>query len=238
MPKTKNAFALRGFDSERILDRKFFLPLCDMDDEIIDKFQELMSEEILTGIVATTDEDTLDVFCGLALKAQNEYWYYRVQFLIEQLNGIRKKSIAYEWKIRRHYKRLEKYSRKWNETICADEKIPADVIRTKTRRLQKLFKSYDEVQNAIKKLQALIQSCIAEITDAYEKADQRIFAMRLRQARMAAGLTQTQLATQIGMTQGGYTGYENSVREPSIATLKRISRILNKPTDWLLGLTP
>ena len=237
MPKTKNAFALRGFDSERILDRKFFCPIYDIYIKVDDDFRRLKSAEILPGISAT-DDQSLDLFCEFALKAQNKYDYDVVQILIEHLNCARKKSIAYEWKIRRHYKRLEKYSEKWNETICADEKIPADVIRTKTRRLQKLLKSYDDVQNAIKKLQNLIQSCIAEITDAYEKADQRIFAMRLRQARMAAGLTQTQLATQIGMTQGGYTGYENSVREPSIATLKRISRILNKPTDWLLGLTP
>ena len=237
MPKTKSAFALRDFDKTRILDRKNFLPLCDIDDEIDESFCELMSEEILTGISAT-DDQTLDVFCELALKAQNEYFYNRVQFLIEQLNGIAKKALAYEKKICRHCKRLEKYSRKWNEAICSDESFSADVIRTKTRRLQKLQKFYDDVQTAVKNLQNLIQECITEIIDAYEKADQKIFAMRLRQARTAAGLTQTQLANRIGMTQGGYTGYENSIREPSIATLKRISRILNTPTDWLLGLTP
>mgnify|MGYP002857289982 CR=1 FL=1 len=236
MPKTKDAFALRDFDEDRILARKIFYPLYETYIKVDDDLWSLKGVEI-PGILAT-DNQTLDLFCEIALRAQNKYDYCMVQFLIEQLNDIAKKALAYEKKIWRHCKRLEKYSRKWNEAVCSDESFSADAIRTKTRRLQKLLKSYDDVQNAVKNLQVLIQVCIAEITDAYEKADQKIFAMRLRQARTAAGLTQTQLANRIGMTQGGYTGYENSIREPSIATLKRLSRILNTPTDWLLGLTP
>ena len=236
MPKTRDAFALRGFDETRILEREFFCPFYDIYIKVDGAFRRL-KREIIPGISAT-DDQSLDLFCEIALKAQNKYDYDVVQLLIERLNDVRKKAIAYEEKICRHCKRLEKYSRKWNEAVCSDESFSADVIRTKTRRLQKLLKSYDDVQRAVKNLQDLIQRCIAEITDAYEKADQKIFAMRLRQARTAAGLTQTQLANQIGMTQGGYTGYENSVREPSIATLKRLSRILKTPTDWLLGLTP
>lgn len=64
----------------------------------------------------------------------------------------------------------------------------------------------------------------------------RVFGKRLKQARKAAGLTQAKLAEKIGMTQGGYTQYENVGREPSFTTLVALARVLNVSVDWLLGL--
>ena len=62
------------------------------------------------------------------------------------------------------------------------------------------------------------------------------FATRLRIARKVAGLTQTLLAKKIGMTQSGYTNYENAIREPTLLTLKSLSQALDVSVDWLLGL--
>ena len=237
MPKTKNAFALRDFDQERIWEQfkgNFF----GVSDDAFDYGIESRFEGFFCPYDDTpiTDEEVIDVYCAEAVNAQKEYNYYRVKWVADILGIISKNLSGYLDKIYRHYQRLEKFSKKWNETICGNETFSADDIRIKTRRIQTLLKSYSDVQKAIKNLQRSIKRHIVDITDAYEKADRNIFAIRLRQARTEAGLTQTQLANKIGMTQGGYTNYENSKTEPSIATLKKIARTLKVSVDWLFGL--
>ena len=242
MPKTRDAFALRYFDPTMIHKRKFFrfeegigffqsrfFELAESDDsDMYYAFQNLWVQE---------DEDILDVYYSQAVEAQNKFRYDRVKAIIDIMINILSDINNYVKKIIRHYNRLEKYSKAWNNAISVDENLSADEIRSKTRRVQQLLKSYDDVQKAIKNLQHSIKKRIMDITDAYEKSDRNIFAIRLRQARMETGLTQTLLATKIGMTQSGYTNYENAIREPSITTLKKLARILGKSTDWLLGLT-
>ena len=246
MPKIKDAFALRDFDEARIWKQKFFrfdegkgifqsrfidLPSSD-DSEMYDEFRYLWERphEI-------TDEEILDTYCSQAMKSQKEYNYARVQEIIDILKEIEIDVSAYFEKLCRHSKRLEEYLRKWNELICSDETFSATEIRTRTRRIQSLLKSYSDVQSAIKKLQRAIKRHIVEIMDAYEKSDRNVFANRLRQARMAAGYTQARMAKKIGLTTSAYTNYEICLREPSLSTLKKISRILKRPSDWLLGLS-
>ncbi|MBR4903691.1 MAG: helix-turn-helix domain-containing protein [Selenomonadaceae bacterium] len=241
--KTKNAFALRDFDDKRIWKQKFFtpryfgLPEDNNDSDIFEEFISLWEEENLIG-VSPTDEEILDIYCRQAIKALNKEWHGRFKLMIEILNNISRNVLFYLEKINRHYKRLEEYSLIWNEKVSSGVTPSEKDIRMKTCRIQKLLKSYAGIQKTIKNLQSSIKQRVKNMTDTYEKADRYIFAIRLRQARSEAGLTQVQIADKIGMTQGGYTNYENAVREPSIATLKRLSKILKRPTDWLLGLTP
>lgn len=250
MPKTKNAFALRNFDAQRIWKQKIFYPRsksknsphlvfdmfpCDSNNmralSRVCFFASLREDE------TDTDEKILENYHNQAVYAQEDDNHVEIKIIIELFGIFSKNLTAYMNRIFRHYQRLEKYSRKWNETICENETFSAIEIRTKTQRIQTLLKFYEYVQETIKNLQRSIKRHIAEITDACEKADQNIFAIRLRQARKKIGLTQTQLANAIGMTAGGYTNYENSLREPSLATLKKIVRTLNVSADWLLGLT-
>ena len=274
MPKTKNAFALHGFDKGRIWKQKFFKPIklprkkskarkeifesyllffglstTDTNEEmdnslkqklianeaVYDRKGEFSAKETLMSIC---DSEILTVYWEEAVKAQNKNNLVRVKWIADILNTISKNLSGYLDKIYRHYQRLETFSKKWNEIICENETFSADDIRTKTRRIQELLKSYEEIQETIAKLLHIANYYVEEINTVYEKADRNIFAIRLREARKAKGLTQAQVANQLGMTQGGYTGYENSTREPSIATLKKIARILKRPTDWLLGLEP
>ena len=44
----------------------------------------------------------------------------------------------------------------------------------------------------------------------------------LRQARLAAGMTQVQLASRAGVTQSVISAYESSRREPALSTLQRL----------------
>lgn len=48
----------------------------------------------------------------------------------------------------------------------------------------------------------------------------------LRRARTDAGLTQTELARRIGVTQPMVAAWESGAREPSVATFRRLVRAL------------
>ena len=63
------------------------------------------------------------------------------------------------------------------------------------------------------------------------------FAVRLRQAREKAGLTQQQMATAIGLSNyNSYQYWERSQRWPSAEYLSSLCRTLGVSADVLLGL--
>lgn len=49
---------------------------------------------------------------------------------------------------------------------------------------------------------------------------------RLKELRKEKELTQQYIADMLGITRGAYTNIENGKREPDIATLKKIVRLL------------
>lgn len=57
----------------------------------------------------------------------------------------------------------------------------------------------------------------------------------LRTARKRAGITQQQLAQQLGITAMSVRRYESGTREPNLPMLTRMSEILNCPLQTLLG---
>ncbi len=62
------------------------------------------------------------------------------------------------------------------------------------------------------------------------------FSNRLKELRTQAGLTQIQLAQQLGVTKSVISFYELSERAPSPDVLIRLARIFRVSTDYLLGL--
>ena len=58
---------------------------------------------------------------------------------------------------------------------------------------------------------------------------------KVKELRMANGLTQSGLAEKIGVTTSAVSSYEVSARQPSYDVLVKISRIFNVTTDYLLG---
>lgn len=62
------------------------------------------------------------------------------------------------------------------------------------------------------------------------------FGERLRKARLQNGLTQEQLAQQIGVAKSTLTGYEKGNREPDVFKIKRILEVLGLDSDYLLGV--
>lgn len=59
---------------------------------------------------------------------------------------------------------------------------------------------------------------------------------RLRDLREDAGLTQTQVAKYLGMSQTGYSKYETGENDIPTQVLIRLAQLCRTSTDYLLGL--
>ena len=62
------------------------------------------------------------------------------------------------------------------------------------------------------------------------------FGLRLKALRKQVGLTQQQLATQLGITKSVVSFYELQARSPSPEVLSKIAQIFHVSADYLLGL--
>jgi transcriptional regulator with XRE-family HTH domain len=67
------------------------------------------------------------------------------------------------------------------------------------------------------------------------ESDGKHFGQRLRESRVAAGLSQSELEDISGIPKARLSRYENGHVEPSIQTLARLSRALNVSEASLLG---
>lgn len=60
------------------------------------------------------------------------------------------------------------------------------------------------------------------------------FTERLKEARISIGYTQQQVADAMGITNSTYCGYETGKRQPDVAKIKQLAKILNTSGDFLL----
>ncbi|WP_066685178.1 helix-turn-helix transcriptional regulator [Christensenella intestinihominis] len=60
---------------------------------------------------------------------------------------------------------------------------------------------------------------------------------RIKELRTGKGMKQTDLARQLGVTQGALSGWENENYEPDIKALKKMSEIFGVSVDYILCLT-
>ena len=63
----------------------------------------------------------------------------------------------------------------------------------------------------------------------------RTFGPNLRQARLVAGFTQTELASLMDVSQTTISAWEAGETEPSIAKLRRLARALDVTVSYLIG---
>ncbi len=65
------------------------------------------------------------------------------------------------------------------------------------------------------------------------------FADRLREARVAAGMTQEQLGFELGITKSSVSAWENGRETPSFRMLPELRRVLGRTLDELVcGIMP
>ena len=72
-----------------------------------------------------------------------------------------------------------------------------------------------------------------KVEDDFEMVD---FGERLKVLRQAKGLTQKQLALQLGISKSVVSSYENGFRYPSFDVLIKIASVFSTTTDYLLGV--
>lgn len=64
-----------------------------------------------------------------------------------------------------------------------------------------------------------------------------MYLCRLRDLREEAGLTQTELSTQLRIAQNTYSGYKRGFRDVSLEMLCRIADFYHTSTDFILERT-
>lgn len=62
------------------------------------------------------------------------------------------------------------------------------------------------------------------------------FGERLKELRLEKGLTQKQLANEIGNVQSAIAYWENNKQEPTISALKKLCKYFGVSADYLIGL--
>ena len=60
---------------------------------------------------------------------------------------------------------------------------------------------------------------------------------RLKECRMALGLSQNEAAKRIGVSQPTYLRYESGLRNPSIQVVKEIARVFSTAPEYLTGVS-
>lgn len=60
---------------------------------------------------------------------------------------------------------------------------------------------------------------------------------RLKELRLEKGLTQRQVAEELGISSVAYLHYEKSQREPPLTLLADMAALFDVSVDFLLGLT-
>ena len=62
------------------------------------------------------------------------------------------------------------------------------------------------------------------------------YGERLRKARKQKGLTQTELAEKLGITQKSYQRMETGNHDLKMSTIYQLCKTLEISSDWLIGL--
>lgn len=62
------------------------------------------------------------------------------------------------------------------------------------------------------------------------------FNVNLRNARESAGLTQQQIADEMGISKSTYCGYEIGKRQPDVDKIKQLAKILHVTGSYLIGI--
>lgn len=66
-------------------------------------------------------------------------------------------------------------------------------------------------------------------------AEHQVVGARLREARLAVGLTQADTATALGISRPAVAALEKGTRKVSGLELRRLSRLYQRSVGWLLG---
>lgn len=139
--------------------------------------------------------------------------------------------------INRHCRRLERYINAAANFIAEGTVADVEGIRHRYKIGQSLKSLYTTLYIEIKFLKDKTDKAFKRLYEKTQYAYRKIFGDRLKFARRETKMSQRTFAEKLGLTQNGYSPYENGQRNPSIPMLIRLSKILGRSADWLLGQT-
>ena len=227
MPKTKNAFAFRDFDAEKILQRPYFR-------EFLEEYhiEDKTDEEILNSLSFADNDSAKDI-------RRKAFCLFSLRNLVED----------YIKRIAQHSGKLAKYSFQVGNRIINDETADIKILRERHKRLTDLIDKYEgalvqwseEPAKCYGIKMLLINNLLKRIIEQLKELDeaqshnQIIFAARLKKKREEMELTRAELATRLNTTKRAVGYYETAMREPNLSMLAKISKELNCTVDWLIG---
>lgn len=68
-----------------------------------------------------------------------------------------------------------------------------------------------------------------------EEEKKKLFSVRLKELRLQHGISQEELAEQIGIKRNSYSDWENGKCKPSYEKLEKIADFFEISLDWLFG---
>lgn len=209
--KTRDAFALKSFKPAQILQRPYFREFGFGADKTDDEI--LAGLRYADGDSRQDAETKFDTLCRL-IRRTSEYLKF----------------------VKRHVDRLERYRRAVADKIVEGATADVESLRAKYAREQKLasFYTIEFFFDADSLLEKMNQAFRA-LDDAIKLSYRRVFADRLKTARQAAGMNQTEFGASLGLSQRAISNYESADREPSIANIVRFAQKLRRPLNWFFG---
>lgn len=220
MPKTKDAFAFRDFDDERILQRNFFRSRIDAgsglsDAEVLSMFDRPAESSVYVNGVAGIDVEQSETKC---------------KNLKSIIDGLR----DYSSRIKKHVDKLKAAASVLADRIASTAE-PNEKWRKQFLCAKCLIQEYERIFRIVNLLRDKAKKKYSALDDVIQREYRKRFATRLRLARLGKKLSQFAVADAIGLTVASYQHYEKGRREPSLTNLIRLANILNVSPNWLLG---
>ena len=140
-----------------------------------------------------------------------------------------------------HVSDYENYEKKSAELVTLQLMDNADnesinKTQSEIKEIVRAGKKTNADIRATDNLMDIVREKINVFKSTIEQQHRDIFASRLKRARTEKGLTQGKLAQLAITSQSAITSYEIAKREPTLTTLFRLSQVLGRSVDWLLGL--
>lgn len=101
---------------------------------------------------------------------------------------------------------------------------------------EELLALIDQCQAQIKSINKVETERRREEQKKFDAQYRKEFGARLKAAREGVGLSQSEMAKKLGTAKSTYINYEHGYREPSILTIRLLTKILNVSAGYLFGL--
>lgn len=227
--KRKNAFALRGFDKRRILQRPFFKDF---------HFSAEKTDEEILASLGLSEDDSLSVI-ERKHKTLNEIFDRLVKFRALIINHSDNRLDVYRKIVEKKIDMAQTTKTPSSMKTAIDSLLYIESLQKKYKREQGLAVEYCLcTPSYIEDLAIAVNRVWLKLENKLQEKYREIFAERLKTARIKSGFTRKQLGDVIHISPNGFGLYETGKREPTLTSLIRLARTLNVSADWLIGVAP